>query len=213
MIRQLTRPLLRPLTRPLVGKGGCERWAYNFDGVNDYAQFAQRLIDPDGDNTFEFLTASTLRPDDIIFSQNITSVFSQMEFLLYTNSFNLALNIGGTNTFILNTSQGLAPNTRYKLEISGNLARTYNADGDLLREVAIVRGAAREPTAPTRICVRGSGPGLSGFFQGLQYNIRINDHLYPINNPASPEQRSVPDNGNPLTLFNTNQGRWSKIPC
>ena len=232
MIRQLTRPLLRPLMRPLVGKGGCERWVYDFDGVNDYAQFAQRLIDPDGYNEIEFWTSDG--PElgvggfGTILSQNINT-FNNAEFRLYTYFEGTIANPivphllafrlrGGPECQLLTAATGLQGNTKYRVTINDATRRfaLFDANGNQLREGPYIKGTAPlEPDATTVIAAERNGSinAFARFYRGIMPDIKINGHLYPINNPNSPEQRSIPDNGNPLTLVNTNSERWSKIPC
>ena len=219
MIRQLTRPLLRPLMRPLVGKGGsCERWVYDFDGVNDFAQFGQRLIDPEGDIDIEIqfgdLSGLVIGTEYALVSQCESSTFNNKEFRLYLNSASNAvqMQIGGT-TYSGSTS-ALRPPSFSKLRVTliGS-DYTVQINDAILFNGTLNRGAAREPFALTRIGADRHGAGFRAFFLGIIRDININGQLYPINNPASATQASVPDNGNPLTLFNTNQGRWSKIPC
>jgi hypothetical protein len=53
--------------------------------------------------------------------------------------------------------------------------------GTLVRTATFARGAAREPTAQTLIGCRGNGAGVfANFFQGPQYDIRINGTLWEM---------------------------------
>ena len=219
MIRQLTRPLLRPLTRPLLGKGGCERWVYNFDGVNDFAQFAQRLIDPDGDIDIEwevgddFLAPSITRHVISQFNGLTAGNFREfyLRWQLISGSHSLMFNLGGVVGGFSNAyNQGAR---KYRINLEGSTLSFYR-DGALIQSQTFTRGSARQPSVPTVAFAAwplSFAPTERSI--GTHLNLKINGHLYPIDNPASAIQTSVPDNGNPLTLVNTNSERWSKIPC
>jgi hypothetical protein len=90
---------------------------------------------------------------------------------------------GGANSALFTPAQGLKPATRYGLTLIGTTAQIFEGglSGTLVRTATFTRGAAREPTAPTLIGCRGNGAGLfAGFFQGPQYDIRINGTLWEM---------------------------------
>ena len=219
MSGQLIKPLTSPLTSPIVGLGGvCYQDVYSLDGADDFGQFDQRLIDPEGDNVIEWEQRNVIqnagfwRP--IIQQTNGTSVFADREFtVVISPDGQLEVRfVGGVCMTPLGLNFSL--DGKVKIEIIGsNVLFFFN---DILRHtLGITRGAVREPTAPTRLLVDLFSGSLRNFMRGQFFNFRINSTLYPINNPNSPEQRSIPDNGNPLTLVNAKPERWSKIkiPC
>ena len=210
MIRQLTRPLLRPLTRPLVGKGGCEQWVYDFDGVDDFGQFAQRLIDPDGDIDIEFWTPTSGGIKTILY-QGVGETVSQFDVWLKRNGASIELGVGGTSRSI----GALEAGAFFKLNLTGTDLTARDATDNLVFSTSYTRGTYRSVDPVALVGARIAGYNYVNFYQGSMPDIKINGHYYPINNPASPEQRSVPDNGNPLTLVNAKPERWSKIkiPC
>ena len=206
------RPLFRGLTRPLFVEGfgsrdQCERWVYNFDGVNDFAQFAERLIDLDsGAFSVKWHQMEAVMPPfgaaNIFVQADFDEPFDSREFYIrwarFLGDFTLEVMHGGINTSI---ADAFRPSARYEVAYGAGSLVVLRDDVVIYNQARTI-GPARNATLP-----------VFGGAQGIYYNIRINGHLYPINNPTSNIQRSIPDNGNPLTLFNTNQGRWSKIPC
>lgn len=185
--RAITRSIVRPIS---ANRKKC--YALNFNGINTYAQLAERAIDPDGDNVFEFWTPNVLRNFDTIISQNSTGVFARREFQLFTSSFELRLNLGGTDTALLATSQGLKTNTKYKLTLIGNQATVYDANGNVLRTTAFTRGAEREPLALTKIGANTDSGGHANYFQGQLPYIRINNYYYTFDAKGQAIQLPVP---------------------
>jgi hypothetical protein len=120
---------------------------------------------------------------------------------------------GGVSTVLLTIAQGYKDSTRYGLTLIGNTFQIFEGglDGTLVRTAAFTRGAAREPTAQTLIGCRGANAGaFTQFFQGLQYDIRINGTLWEMGNRNEAIQPSTPA-GNNMTLVNTTSDRWSEI--
>ena len=205
MIRQLTRPLLRPLTRPLVGMGGCERWVYNFDGVDDYAQFAEEIA-LTGDWFVEVACDIAVRP----FVQDIISkeLFCKIS-LDSGGRFNFL--VGDGSGWVVTLPEPTPSATGLRVVRGQKVGNTYTLLIDGVIRAQVTRTNPVNPVV-SHVGIRSNLSAASRVL-GIIFNVNINGHLYPINNPASAIQTSVPDNGNPLTLFNTNQGRWSKIPC
>jgi hypothetical protein len=139
----------------------------------------------------------------------------QREFHLYVDASTLQVRYGGAVSALLSPAQGFKPATRYGLTLIGTTAQIFEGglSGTLVRTAAFTRGAAREPTAPTLIGCRGDGAGAFAlFFQGLQYDIRINGTLWEMGNRNEAIQPSTPD-GNNMTLVNTTSDRWEQVPC
>lgn len=168
-----------------VGKKGYvdSRFAPNFDGVDEYGVLATRAINPDGDNTLEFFTPPSFSLFRSIICQNISSNGANREFTLVTGPDGLLVRIGGVETAIMTIAQGLKVSTYYGLSLIGTTAQVYEGGlgGSLVATTSFTKGAAREPTAQTIIGARGNGAGLfASFYQGLQYNIRINGVLWSM---------------------------------
>ncbi len=160
-------------------------YAYNFDGIDDRGQLANRAINIEGDNTFEFWSpAVVMTATQAIISQNITSNSASMEFQLFTASGGLEVIYGGAPRVVIMTqAQGFKSSTRYGLTLIGSEAKLYEGGlgGTLVRTSGFTRGTAREPTAPTLIGCRGNGTGAyANFFSGLQYDIKINGVLWEM---------------------------------
>jgi hypothetical protein len=189
-------------------------WAYNFDGVDDRGVLATRAINIEGDNSLEFFSPNTLNGvGRVIIAQNVTGT---AEFILQVSTSNiLQLNFGNAFNNLLTIAQGFKPSTRYGVTLIGTEAKVYEGGltGTLVNTTAFVRGAVREPTAPTIIGARQSGAGnFVNFFSGLQYDIKINGTLWEMGNRAQAIQPSLPA-GNNMTLFNTTSDRWQPVPC
>jgi hypothetical protein len=202
----------------LNGRGmldlGRQCWAYNFDGIDDRGQLTFRAINIEGDNSLEFFSPNALNGVvRVIIAQNVTGT---AEFILQVSTSNiLQLNFGNAFTNLLTIAQGFKPSTRYGLTLIGTEAKVYEGGlaGTLVNTTAFVRGAVREPTAPTIIGARQSGAGnFVNFFSGLQYDIKINGTLWEMGNRAQAVQPSLPA-GNNMTLFNTTSDRWQAVPC
>jgi hypothetical protein len=169
--------------RSVLG-GARQCFAYNFDGIDDRGVLANRAINIEGDNTFEFWSPASLATFQCIISQNISPTVTAREFQIFSNGGNqLVIIFGGTNSVIFNSAQGFKPATRYGLTLIGTTAQVFEGglSGTLVRTTTFTRGAAREPTAQTLIGCRGNGAGsFADFFQGLQYDIRINGTLWEM---------------------------------
>jgi len=157
-------------------------WAYNFDGIDDRGVLANRAINIEGDNSLEFWSPNTLSGvARVIIAQNVTGT---AEFILQVSTSNIMqLNFGNAFNNLLTIAQGFKPSTRYGLTLIGTEAKVYEGGlaGTLVNTTAFVRGAVREPTAPTIIGARQSGAGnFVNFFSGLQYDIKINGVLWEM---------------------------------
>jgi hypothetical protein len=191
-------------------------FAYNFDGIDDRGVLTTRAINIEGDNTFEFWSPASLAVSQAIIAQNISATLTSREFTLFVDG-NVGLSIlfGGTITVIMTIAQGFKPTTRYGLTLIGNQAQVFEGglNGTLVRTTTFTRGTAREPTAQTLIGCRGNGAGVfTLFFQGPQYDIRINGVLWEMGNRNEAIQPSTPA-GNSMTLVNTTSDRWQQVPC
>ena len=82
--------------------------------------------------------------------------------------------------------------TRYKLTQIGN-AVTVTQDSTAVASVTALSGAAREPSAPTRLGVRSSGGSLVNYFSGLFPDLRINNAYYPLSTKEQTTQLAQPD--------------------
>ena len=213
MLRPVMRPVMRPVIRSVLG-GARQCFAYNFDGIDDRGVLATRAINIEGDNTFEFWSPNTLNGvARVIIAQNVTGT---AEFILQVSTSNIMqLNFGNAFTNLLTIAQGFKPATRYGLTLVGTTAQIFEGGlgGALVNTTAFTRGTVREPTAPTIIGARQSGVGnFVAFFQGLQYDIRINGVLWEMGNRNEAIQPSTPA-GNNMTLVNTTSDRWQQVPC
>lgn len=208
-IRSIVRNFVFSPVRSIFSALFC--FAYRFGGVNDYGQFASRLIDPDGDNTIEFWPPTNI--NGAIISQNIQTTVSLTEFVLFTGSSGeLRLTFGGSGTTIATIAQGYEPGFRYKLVLSGTGFSLFK-NGVSLRTGTFTRGAAREPTATTKLFARTNGSsGVNLLGAGLCPEIKVNSRYYAIDQKESALQPSLPA-GNDLTLINSNAERWQEIPC
>jgi hypothetical protein len=215
MLRSVMRPVMRPVMRSVLG-GARQCFAYNFDGIDDRGVLANRAINIEGDNTFEFWSPASLAASQAIIAQNILSPVSAREFQLFVDGgVGLALVFGGAVSGIMTIVQGLKPATRYGLTLVGTTLQLFEGglSGTLVRTVSFTRGAAREPTAPTLVGCRGNGAGVFvNFFSGLQYDIRINGTLWEMGNRNEAIQPSTPA-GNDMTLVNTTSDRWQQVAC
>jgi hypothetical protein len=201
--------------RSVLG-GARQCFAYNFDGIDDRGVLANRAINIEGDNTFEFWSPAVLNPNSVILSQNLLSVSASWEFVLQISATSaLQVAFGGVFSTIFTTAQGFKPATRYGLTLIGTTAQVFEGglSGTLVRTATFTRGTAREPAAQTLIGCRGNGAGVFvNFFQGLQYDIRINGVLWEMGNRNEAIQPSTPA-GNNMTLVNTTSDRWQQVAC
>ena len=193
-------------------KAAQTRWVYNFDGVDDRGSLQFRAINPDGDNTFEFWSPDNFSAFRGVICQSISATTSAREFTLVTGSYGLLVRLGGTETVIMSLAQGFKQSTRYGLTLIGNTAQVFEGGlgGTLVRTTTFSRGVAREPAANTVIGCIPSGAGFGNFFQGLQYDVRINGTLWPMADRNQSIQSSIPA-GNNMTLVNTTSDRWQEI--
>lgn len=189
------------------------RFAPNFDGVDDRGVLASRAVNPDGDNTFEFWTPANFSSFQGVICQSTSATTTLREFTLVTGSSGLLVRLGGSETVIMSQAQGLKPSTRYGLTLIGTTAQVFEGGlgGTLVRATTFARGAAREPAANTVIGCIPAGTGFGNFFQGLQYNIRINGVLWAMNQRNQTIQPSTPA-GNNMTLVNVTSDRWQEVP-
>jgi hypothetical protein len=191
-------------------------FAYNFDGIDDRGVLANRAINIEGDNTFEFWSPPDLAQSQAIVAQNITSTLASREFTLFADGgVGLSVVYGGAVSGLISLAQGFKPATRYGLTLIGTTAQVFEGGlgGTLVRTTTFTRGAAREPAAQTLIGCRGNGAGVfTLFFQGPQYDIRINGTLWEMGNRNETIQPSTPA-GNNMTLINTTSDRWQQVPC
>ena len=204
----LMTPLMLPLMQSLDGRLERTRKVYQFDGSDDYGQFAQpvQLV------------------GDFQTSMMINCPFTQASQANFISGSGWRLQAGGTNSvpgqigFLISGSvavwaQTISSNVATKLTFSrvGGVFFTAINDGQPVRLGSVL--VDNRDLFVSHVGFNNSGIGGNDRLLGQFYDLRINGQLYPINNPASNIQTSVPDNGNPLTLFNTNPERWSKIPC
>jgi hypothetical protein len=207
------------VTRSLITRGLLEKpricYAIDFNGTNQYGVLAERAINVDGDIRLKFRTPSSpLNVRRMIITQTNNNVLSTSEFRLFTESGSLFVVIGGVQTMLLDFAQSTRPlaATYYELSIIGNDFNISRVGS--VRSGALVRGAAREPTAPTRVGVRawGDGTGFLDYFAGPQYDIVINDKTWVMGNKDNVIQPSIPA-GNNMTLVNVTADRWIEAPC
>lgn len=215
MFTPILRPILQPILRPIIGTGQ-QCFAYNFDGVDDRGVLANRAINVDADNSFEFWTGPN--HTGVIIAQSISSSVSGREFTLVqttTSDGRLELIVGGVSTTLITLAQGFKFNTRYGLSLVGTNFQLFEGglSGTLARASTFTKGAAREPSALTIIGARENGVGVFAvFFSGLQYDVRINGSLWVMGSRDSATQVSTPL-GNTMTLFNTATARWQQVAC
>ena len=214
----LTRPVTRPVVRSVCRNitDSSLRWAYRFDGVDDYGVLANRAINPDGDIDIEFQTGPIVPAaggtEYTVLSQCLTSTFASKEFNLYFNSAvgALQMQVGGAYS-TSSASVVLSPNTHYRALLQGTSLKFFR-NGQLFFSTSFTRGAAREPTAQTVIGANthGAPTTFRASAKGIFYNIKINGTLWPIAERNQTIQPSIPA-GNPLTLVNTTSAGWEEI--
>lgn len=163
------------------------RFAYNFDGVDDRSQLMFRAIDPDGDIDIEWeqfgVILGTTRH---ILSQCDTASFGQREVLLrWLTTGALSFAVGNAGVEFNNSN--FSANGLYRLFYSGSTATLF-VNGVLMQTVTYNRGAAREPSAPTRIATRSNAGSFVEYFRGVLYNLKINGVLWPIDDTLYKQQ-------------------------
>lgn len=194
MLKSVLQPVLKPILRGV--KGVEQRKAYNFDGINDRAQFAKRAIDPAVTNYLEFWSPVYSLSAQTIISQNIAESQAEREFQLFVSgSGALQIVYGGVLSTLLTRVEGFTPSRKYFLELGENFfTLAVDSASNIVKTAAYTRGAAREPTAPTVVGARQSSAGLFAvFFQGLQYDLKINGVLWPFENPKQLVQLPMPN--------------------
>lgn len=202
--------------QPIGGIGGlAQRFAYNMDGIDDRFVLTNRAINVDGDNTFEFWSPDN-RPGiaQMIISQNVSETSTNREFNLFASAaYALQIIYGGTQSTLCLALEGFEANKKYWLSLTGtNYSLSKDSQNNVIKSGSFVRGAAREPAAPTIIGARGAGAGLyTTYFQGIQRDIKINGVLWKMDQRNQAVQTSIPA-GNNMTGTNLNPDRWTEIP-
>lgn len=227
-MRQFVRYRIVSFSRPFQSK---RRWALNFDGVGVRGQLANRIINPDGDNSFEFWSPDIQNSTSgTIISQNISNVISDREFQLFDNTNGtLALVYGGQSTDLCSRAQGYEPNKKYWLEFTGNsFALSKGVKANIIKSGSFLRGVAREVNALTVIGARTAGSigNYTIFSKGIQRDVRINGKLYPMRDYNQAIQLPMPTGlgdelitqsvlENPVEVGNQwsylGSGRWSYV--
>lgn len=179
-------------------------FALNFDGVNTFGQFANRLINPDGDIEIEFWTPSSVAAGTqrVILSQAVATDQAAKEFELFipSSTGNLGVTLGGATSAPLLASE-LLPATKYRFRYVGNQMTTTNLATGVTVTRTLTRGSAREPTAVTRLGSSGIG---TSFYIGLMPDIKINGIYYPLDSRSQAVQLAQP-NGLGAELLNNPQ--------
>lgn len=214
-IMPVVQPLFSAVIKSVIAAANRLRWAYNFDGVDDYGVLDQRAVDIQNDNTFEFwspeIFTGTART---IIAQTWQSNISLREFELFTGSDNFLIMVrGGVRTQLMTNAQGYKVSTLYGIRQTGDTIEIFEGglSGQIVRTLTAPKGAATEPTALTTVCCRGNtGNTFISFHRGKQYNVRINGVLWEMRNNSSAVQPSIPA-GNNMTLFNTTSDRWQEV--
>lgn len=212
LTRSVTRPVVRSVCRNITGS--TQRWALNFDGVGIRGVLANRAINVDGDNTFEFWSPDSFASASTVIAQNISNTSASREFHLYvSNVGGLEIIFGGTVTLLCTAAQGFEPNKKYWLSLVGatfTLAKESNTN--IIRTGSYVKGVAREPLAVTCIGARTDGAigTYSIFAKGIQRDVKINGTLWPMADRNQSIQPSVPA-GNNMTISNATSANWVKV--
>jgi hypothetical protein len=168
------------------------------------------LINPDGDIDISWVQrgSSSIAGRQLL-TQCDSSTASAREFFLRWNSGLIDMIVGGV--VVIATSDSIQiSDGNWRILYSGTTVQVF-LNGSLVKTITgRTRGAAREPSAPTRIGVRNNGGSLLEFYQGIIYNIRINGVLWQMSERNSATQVSTPA-GNTMTLVNTTSDRWQEI--
>jgi hypothetical protein len=190
-----------------LARGRRRRWAYNFDGVDDFGVLGTRAIDLDSggfDVEWEQQGARFLAGAQWVVNQADNSqAFSSREFYIRWQGNNLEIMVGGTSITIANA---WAANGVFRVTQSAGVL-TVLRDGVTLFSGLRTVGTARQPTVRTTLF---AVEPVAGVFQAVGLNIRINGVTWRIDQPQQAIQPSDPP-GNNLTLVNTNPERWSEI--
>jgi hypothetical protein len=157
------------------------RWAYNNDGVDDYAVLANRGLNIDGPIDIKWTQDTQLKADgNVIVSQCGTGVNTTQEFRLTERSDGiLEVIVGGAVSSVLSAAQGYERKGRYQITLFGTELKVYK-NGTLLRTETFTRGTAREPAAATLIGARPVSGGFVNYCRGILRDIEINGVLWPI---------------------------------
>lgn len=189
------------------------RWAYNFDGVDDYAVLDNRAINVDNDIITEFYTPSskTAAADRFIIAQGTTGSSSTWELaLFFTPAGAAAIVVGGAVTQLGLIASDYTESEKLRLEIIGSAFTVYRG-ATAIKSGSVTRGAARQPAAPTVLFARLNSTSYSAFFAGLCPGFRIGSTSWAMSTRNSATQVSTPA-GNTMTLVNTTSDRWQEIP-
>lgn len=172
------------------------RWVYNFDGIDDRGKLQFRAINIEGDNTFEFWTPTNFTLNATIISQSISTAGNLREFQFGVDIGGVMyVGFGGIYTTVFTAAQGLKPATKYGVTLIGTQFSIFEGGlgGVLVKQSPFAKGAAREPSAVTLIGCRGNGAGsYFQFFNGLQYDLKINGTLWPMADRNQPIQLPSP---------------------
>lgn len=210
MLRPIIRPLLRPLLLGLLGSK-VMRWAYYFDGINDYGTLTSRAIDPNADIDIEWEQQGGVLNAQIqnIVNQSLSNTITSREFVMRWDNGLLSVLVGGTPVIL--TSYSIAQTDgKWRFTLIGTVATVYKNDVVVYTNPNRPRGAEREPTAVTAVAARNNAGNYTEFFQGMLYNIKINGILWTISTKDSVTQASQPA-GNTLTLANSDLANWTEI--
>lgn len=207
VIEPMFQPMFEDLFQPMFGLPKiCQ--AIRFNGANNYGQFANRLIDPEGDVDIEFWTPSVKGRSMAIIAQAIDVTGGEFQ-IIANSSLQLRFVLGGGGFTTLAENAQWEVSTRYRVTFIGNTLTLYSSNNNVISQITYNRGTFREPSAKTVIGRRD----VTFYFSGLFPDIRINGNYYPLADRGQSVQHSVPDNGNPLTLFNTVPEQWEPISC
>lgn len=152
-------------------------FAYNFDGVDDYAVLPYRAINPDGDIDIEFYTPSLSGIKTIIYQGSGESDFNQCDFWLLRNGNNIEFRVGGAGARGL----GILPeNEKFRVTLVGTALNLFNSSGSNILSGSYTRGTYRSNNPVTVIGARLSSGLYVNYFQGIQRDIKINGTLWPM---------------------------------
>ncbi|MEN3158308.1 hypothetical protein ABC502_07985 [Alkalimonas sp. NCh-2] len=216
LVEQLLKPLYE---RALLGSTISECFALYFNGVNAYGEFESRLITIGGINLIRFQTgfvpAETTNGTQrsVIITQHIPGVtaWDQREFHLITDPSGYIQLQAGSSSFRTSLTR-LESFCLYEITVdyfSSNF-RVKNVTKGTEENLALSYGSGSQPTAKTYLAGLPTG-GIR--FMGQFIWIEVNGNYYPMRSKGSAVQQAEPNNGNPLTLFNTVPENWGVVPC
>jgi hypothetical protein len=216
--RQAWNPVFRPpfrFFRQIEPPQQC--FALRLDGVNTFIQAQDRLIDPDGDIDIEWYQQGVPATGGrTILTQADSATISNRELLLRWINGNMDFSVGGTSVITLSNGVAIS-NGKWRVTMIGNVVSAY-LNNVLVFTNNRVRGAAREPVAPTRLGVRFNAGTPAEFFQGILAWVRINNAYYPLDARNQAIQLARPDglgaelrpsNGAPLPFTVVNSGNFA----